>query len=295
MKNILKSKKKNQNKKLINNLQSYTVITFGTIIYSLGIALFTAPNNIAAGGATGIGTMLHFLFNIPIGITIIVLNIPLFIISYKKFGKKFIKKTIFATFLSSILIDTFPYILEKHYIYSPLLAAIFGGVLVGTGVGIIFLKGGTTGGADILAKLIKLKHPHLSIGTTVFILDALVVASTLFVYRNLENLLYSSILFFVCSRAIDAILFGAVRSKMLLIVTKKPKTISKRIIKEAEHGVTVIPAYGGYTEEKRTILLSVVRPNEVSLINRIVKEIDKNAFTVITDAAEVLGYGFQKL
>ncbi len=295
MKNILKNKGKKTNKKLLRNFENYFIITVGVIIYSLGIVLFTAPNNITPGGASGIGTMLRFLFNIPIGVSVIVLNIPLFIISFVKFGTKFIKKTVYSTFLSAVLIDTLPLISEKYYIYSPLLASIFGGLLIGMGVGIIFLKGGTTGGADILAKLIKLKHPHYSMGSIVFVLDALIVASTLFVYRNLENLLYSCILFFVCSRAIDSILFGAVKSKMLLIVTKKPKTVSKKIMQELEHGITVIPAYGGYTEERKTILISVVRPNEVSTVNKIVKELDKNAFTVITDANEVQGNGFKKL
>lgn len=281
---------KNKFKKIFND---YIIITVGAIVFALGIAMFTSPNNIAPGGASGIGTMVHYLFKIPIGITVIIINIPLFIMSFKRFGKLFFWKSLYATLLSSILIDTFPYILEEHYIYSPLLASIFGGVCVGIGVGIIFLRGGTTGGADILAKLIKQKHPHISIGTLVFILDAIVVLSTIFVYRSIEALLYSAILFFVTSRAIDSILFGAIRSKMLLIITDHAKEISKRIIEEVEHGVTLIPAFGGYTESEKTILLSVARPNEVTEITAIVKEIDRSAFTVITDANEVLGYGFQ--
>ncbi len=255
--------------------------------------MFTSPNNIAPGGVSGIGTMLNYLFKIPIGITIIVLNIPLFIMSFKKFGTNFFWKSFYATILTSLLIDSFPYILEKHYIYSPLLASVFGGVCVGIGVGTIFLRGGTTGGADILAKLIKQKHPHMSIGTLVFILDAIVVLSTVFVYKSIEALLYSVILFFVTSRAIDAIIFGAAKSKMLLIITSSPKEISMRIMKEVGHGVTIIPAFGGYTETEKTILLSVVRPNEVSEINNIVKETDRGAFTVITESNEVFGYGFQ--
>ena len=174
----------------------FSIITVGAIIYALGIVLFTAPNNIAPGGASGIGTMVNFISGIPIGTTVIIVNIPLFIISFVKFGLSFIKKTVYATFLSSVLIDTLPMILEKHYIYSPLLAAIFGGVCIGAGVGIIFLRGGTTGGADILAKLINQKLTHLSMGTLVFAIDAIVVLSTIFVYRNIESLLYSAISFF---------------------------------------------------------------------------------------------------
>lgn len=255
--------------------------------------MFTSPNNIAPGGVSGIGTMLNHLFNIPIGSVIIAFNIPLFIFSFKKFGRSFFKKSLFATFLTSTFIDILPYILEKHYVYSPLLASIFGGVSIGVGVGIIFLRGGTTGGADILAKLIKQKHPHLSLGTLVFIIDAIIVIATLFVYGSIEALLYSTISFFVTSRAVDAIIFGAARSKMLLIITTKPQEISKRIMNDIEHGVTLIPAFGGYTNEEKTILLSVVRPNEVTEINKIVKEIDRSAFTVITESNEVFGYGFQ--
>lgn len=271
----------------------YIIIAIGAFIFSFGIAMFTSPNNIAPGGVSGIGTMLNHLFNIPIGSVIIAVNIPLFIFSFKKFGRSFFKKSLFATFLTSSLIDILPFILEKHYIYSPLLASIFGGVSIGVGVGIIFLRGGTTGGADILAKLIKLKHPHLSLGTLVFIIDAVIVISTIFVYGSIEALLYSTVSFFVTSRAVDAIIFGAARSKMLLIITTQPQQIAKRIMNDIQHGVTLIPASGAYTNEEKTILLSVVRPNEVAEINKIVKEIDRSAFTVITESNEVFGYGFQ--
>ena len=291
MKNILKI---SETKKTIKQtIIDYIIIAIGAFIFSFGIAMFTSPNNIAPGGVSGIGTMLNHLFNIPIGSVILAFNIPLFIFSFKKFGRKFFKKSLFATFLTSSLIDILPFILEKHYIYSPLLASIFGGVSIGVGVGIIFLRGGTTGGADILAKLIKLKHPHLSLGTLVFIIDAIIVIATLFVYGSIEALLYSTISFFVTSRAVDAIIFGAARSKMLLIITTQPQQIAKRIMNDIQHGVTLIPASGAYTNEEKTILLSVVRPNEVAEINKIVKEIDRSAFTVITESNEVFGYGFQ--
>ncbi len=291
MKNILKNPKiKNDIKQTIID---YIIIAIGAFIFSFGIAMFTSPNNIAPGGVSGIGTMLNHLFNIPIGSVIIAFNIPLFVFSFRKFGRNFFKKSLFATFLTSSLIDILPFILEKHYIYSPLLASIFGGVSIGVGVGIIFLRGGTTGGADILAKLIKLRHPHLSLGTLVFIIDAVIVISTLFVYGSIEALLYSTVSFFVTSRAVDAIIFGAARSKMLLIITTRPQPIAKRIMNEIGHGVTLIPASGGYTNEEKTILLSVVRPNEAHEINNIVKEIDRSAFTVITESNEVFGYGFQ--
>ena len=291
MKNILKNLGIRNNVK--QTIIDYIVIAIGAVIFSFGIVMFSAPNNIAPGGVSGIGTMLNYLFNIPIGSVIIAVNIPLFIFSFKKFGEKFFYKSLFATFLTSTLIDVLPFVLEKHYVYSPLLASIFGGVSIGVGVGIIFLRGGTTGGADILAKLIKQKYPHLSLGTLVFIIDAVIVISTLLVYKSVEALLYSTILFFVTSRAVDAIIFGAARSKMLLIITSSPKDISKRIMEEIGHGVTLIPASGGYTDNKKTIILSVVRPNEVAEINKIVKEIDRGAFTVITESNEVLGYGFQ--
>ena len=291
MKNILKISK--TNKTIKQTIIDYIIIAIGAFIFSFGIAMFTSPNNIAPGGVSGIGTMLNHLFNIPIGSVIIAFNIPLFIFSFKKFGRSFFKKSLFATFLTSSLIDILPFILEKHYIYSPLLASIFGGVSIGVGVGIIFLRGGTTGGADILAKLIKLKHPHLSLGTLVFIIDAIIVVATLFVYRSIEALLYSTVSFFVTSRAVDAIIFGAARSKMLLIITTQPQQIAKRIMNDIQHGVTLIPASGAYTNEEKTIILSVVRPNEVAEINKIVKEIDRSAFTIITESNEVFGYGFQ--
>ncbi len=291
----MKNVKKQKNDTFRLWVTDILIITFGSALYSISVNYFTAPNDIAMGGATGIATMINYLSGFPIGTAVFIINIPLFIIAFNFFGLKFIVKTFIATLISSVLLDLFSLFLPAYNGSDKLLAAIFGGVLCGLGLGFIFLRGATSGGTDILAKLVKRKYPHLSMGTTIFICDAVIVISTFFVYKNIESLMYSAIVFFVSSKSVDYIVFGASRSKMLLIITAKEKEVVSLIFKEVRHGATVIPAFGGYTGKSKSVLLSVVRPNEAAKITRIVKNYDPEAFTVISNASEVLGLGFKNI
>lgn len=269
----------------------YFLIALGSAIYAFGVDYFIAPNEIATGGATGIATMLNYLTGFPIGTAVLIINIPLFVAAYKNFGARFITKTIIATTIASVLMDAYNLFIPVYH-GNRLLAALFGGALIGFGLGLVFLRGGTTGGSDILSKLIRLKKPQYSLGTTIFFCDAAVVAATFFVYRSIESLLYSSIVFFVSAKAVDELMFGASRSKMLLIITDRSDRIAEKILHEAHHGVTTMNVTGGYSGHEKRLLISVVRPNEAAKITRVVKQSDPDAFTIITDAAEVMGRGF---
>lgn len=266
----------------------------GGLLYAAAINIFTAPNNILLGGFSGIATVLNYLFGLPIGTVIFVLNVPFFIIAFYKFGRGFIVKTAVATFISSLFIDLSAQLFPV-YSGDRLLSSIYGGVLAGAGLGIIFLRGATTGGTDIIAKLLRLKFPHLSMGRVILYLDIVVIALSFFVYRSVENMLLALIVIFVSSQAIDYTVTGNSHSKMIFIVTQRGGEVKSKITSELNRGVTVINAEGGYTGEQKTMLFCAVRANDVARVSRAIKAADEGSFIVVSDADEILGEGFRRI
>lgn len=264
----------------------------GSFIYAVGVNCFISSNDISSGGATGLAILINYLWDLPIGASMFVLNIPLFIISFVVFGWQFIVKTLFATLSVSVLIDVGALFLPA-YSGNTLLAALFGGALMGVGLGVIFTRGATSGGTDILGRLLKKKLPHISMGRLVMICDLFVVMLSGLVYRNIENILYATIVFLVSSKAIDFVLYGSDRGKMMMIISPKAEEIAKAITAETPRGVSILPVQGAYTGEEKHMLLSVVRPHEVATIRKIVRRFDEQPFIIISDASEILGLGFK--
>lgn len=264
----------------------------GSFIYAVGVNCFISSNDISSGGATGLAILINYLWDLPIGASMFVLNIPLFIISFIVFGWQFIVKTLFSTLAVSVLIDVGALFLPV-YSGNTLLAALFGGALMGVGLGVIFTRGATSGGTDILGRLLKKKFPHVSMGRLVMICDLFVVMLSGLVYRNIENILYATIVFLVSSKAIDFVLYGSDRGKMMMIITPKAEEIAKAITAETPRGVSILPVQGAYTGEEKHMLLSVVRPHEVATIRKIVRRFDEQPFIIISDASEILGLGFK--
>lgn len=261
-------------------------------MYAIAVNVFTAPNNILVGGFSGVATMLNYLFGLPIGTVVFLLNIPFFIISFRKFGYSFIIKTAIATFIASLFIDaTAPFLIP--YSGDKLLASLFGGVIAGAGLGIIFISGATTGGTDIIAKLLRLKYPHISMGRVILFLDLAVIAVSFFVYGSLESMLYALIVIFVSSQAIDYMLSGTGHNKLLFIVTDFAAETVALITKRLHRGVTVIPVSGGYTDKERKMIFCAVRANEVAHFSKALREIDEHSFMVVAEAGEILGEGFR--
>lgn len=270
----------------------------GCLMYAIGVVIFTTPMHFVTGGVTGIAVIVHHLIPaIPIGTFVFAINIPLFIVSWKVFGMTFIMRTMVATGLLSGLIDLTQYIGTKYDLLfkgdEKLVAAIFGGVLCGAGLGIVFSSGATTGGIDILARLLRLKLPHISVGKLVLACDFIVVLLNGVVSKSIENVLYSLIIIFISSQAVDYVVSGKSHSKMLLIMTKEPKSVCKDIIQHCGRGVSVIPARGGYTGQEKEMLMCVVRAHEVAAVRKIVAKYDDKPFIIITDSSEVLGQGFK--
>ncbi len=277
-------------KKNITDILFYIV---GCGIYSAAIVLFAEPNEISPGGLTGIGLLLNHFFSLPTGVMTFVLNIPLIILGFVKFGARFIVGTAVATGIMSISLDAAAYILTPYYT-DGILAAVFGGIMMGTGLSLVLLRGATTGGADIAAKLINSRFPYLSMGKIILALDLAVVSVSALAYGNFESGLYSVIALYVSSHALDTLLYGADRGKLIHIVTNKPKEISDEVFKKLHRGLTILPAKGGYTGEERSVLLCAMRPSEVSGLQRLIRNVDPEAFLVVSDAGAILGLGFKK-
>ena len=270
----------------------------GCLFYAVGVVIFTTPMHFVTGGLTGIAVIVHHLIPaVPIGAFVFAVNIPLFIVSWKVFGYKFIIHTMVATSLLSGFLDLTQLVGEKYNLLfsgdEKLVAAIFGGVLCGAGLGIVFSSGATTGGIDILARLLRIKLPHISVGKLVLACDFIVVILNGIVSKSIENVLYSLIIIFISSQAVDYVISGMSHSKMMLIMTKDPETVCKDIIQLCGRGVSVIPARGGYTGQEKEMLMCVVRAHEVASVRKIVAKYDDKPFIIITDSSEVLGQGFK--
>lgn len=273
----------------------FGLIFAGCVLYAVGFSVFVESNSIAAGGATGVATIIHhFVDAFPIGFVIIILNLPLFILGFLKFKGGFLFKTIIATVLSSVLIDIFAEFLP---IYSGdmILSSLAAGVTMGSGLALIMLRGATTGGTDIVAKLINKRFKFIPIGRLMLFVDAVIVIFAGIVYKSFETILYSVLFLFTLSVVIDKLLYGADHGKLVFIITKNSAEMLENITMTLGRGVTRINAYGGYTGEDIAVLMCAARSPEVSKLLSVVKVSDQNAFVVVTEAGEILGLGFRQI
>lgn len=265
----------------------------GSIVFSVGVISVIEPNEISPGGFTGIATVLNYWLNLPVGITVFILNIPLFILQYKHFGGSFIVKTAAATFILSCTLSVAEYVLPVFKL-DGILAAVFGGVMTGFGLSLVLLRGATTGGADAVAKLVNKKYSHFPVGRIIMFIDLGVIVLSVIAYKNIESALYSIITIYASSKIIDALLYGADKGKMVYIITAFPDKVSSAIYSSLNRGVTKIDAYGGYTGDKKVLLLCAVRIHEVGALLRSVACADDTAFTVVADVGQIIGEGFRR-
>ena len=268
----------------------------GSVLFSFSVNVFTAPNDIAPGGLTGAATLVNYLLGTPIGVGIIVMNIPIFLWGIWEVGFRFILKTGVATVISSLAIDlAAPYM--RPYQGDMMLAALFGGLLSGLGLGLIFMRGGTTGGTDLIANLIGRHLRHISFGKLILAVDLVIVVLSAFVYKNLESPLYALIVIFITSKVVDAVLYGtdSGTGKMMFIISPKNPEISQEILSQMERGVTALKSRGGFSGNEGEVLLCAVRRQEVYKTHDIVYSIDPNAFIIVGDAGEITGEGFREI
>lgn len=267
-------------------------IVFGSTVYSMGLHCFSAPNDIAAGGVAGISTLINAVADINIGILYGIINIPLIIIGFIFLGKRMMVKTFLSVIVTTVMTDYGLAGIPAYKDGDRLLASIFAGIFFGIGLGIVYLREGTSGGTDIINKLINKKYPHFSLGAIMLGTDAVIIAASMLVYGTIEAGLYAIIAIFICSKVMDMILYGSFEGKMLLIFSDNYHEISEYVMKTLNRGVTWLNATGAYSEKSKQVICCAVHKNEYSKIKRKVKEIDPHAFIIITNAGEVLGEGF---
>ncbi len=286
----IKPKKEHKLRKWIIDI---FVIIIASGIYSLGVHYFTAPNNIAPGGVTGIATIISSVSGFSVGILYGIINLPLLIIGFIFLGRSMMVKTIISVAVITVATD-FLFSGLPVYTGDKMLAAVFGGLLFGIGLGLVYYREGTTGGTDITNRIIHMKVPHISLGKIMVIVDAFIIAFAVFVYKNIESGLYAVITIFVCSKVVDLILYGNLEGKLLLIFSDKHEEITERILKEHHRGVTLLSGVGAYSGNEKKVICCAVQKNQYVKIKRIVSRIDQRAFIVITNAGEVLGEGFSE-
>ena len=280
-------------KNLLKNehLASTVQIVLGCALGALAYPLFLVPNHIAPGGLTGLATVLNYLFHWPVGTTSLLMNIPLFIIGYRAMGRVFVIRSLVATVLFSVLIDLIPL---PPMTQQPLLGAVFGGVLLGAGLGLILRGGATTGGTDMAARMIHNRFQHISVGAILFLIDCCVVLMTGF-FSEAEYGLYAFASLYASSRLIDVVMVGLAREKACYIISTQHERVKQEIMQKLDRGVTVLRAEGGYSGQERPVLLCVLSAQEMGRLKAIVREADEDAFLFISDAHEVLGEGFRRL
>ena len=278
--------------KWYNIVTSLIGLSLGAFLLAIGLVLFLEPNTIAPGGVTGFAIVFKKIVNIPIYITNLAINIPLFIIGVIILGKNFGWKTLYCTALLSLFLKIIP---VRVVTPDLLLASIFGGLVCGVGLGIVFKSGGTTGGTDLAGSILNKFFPSLSIATFMMAIDILVVAFAGIVDKKVETSLYSIISLFVSVKVIDLILEGIGYLKGFLIITDKPEEISEKIMEELERGVTLFRGKGMYTKKEKDVLLCVVNRSQFTKTKEIVHYVDKQAFMMVTEISEVLGEGFEEI
>ncbi|MBN2280148.1 MAG: YitT family protein [Candidatus Marinimicrobia bacterium] len=274
-------------------LLEYVLITIGSVIMSSSLVLFLGPAKIAPGGVSGLAVIIYNIFNIPMGITMLVLNIPLFLIGLKLLGPKFGPRTFYSFTIVSLATDFMDkYLKLKPATDDPLLAAIFGGVVIGMGLGIVFRNKGTTGGSDIVGQVIN-KYSNMSVGTGIMIIDFFIISISGAAFRNINLALYGFIGLFFSTRVIDIMLDGFDYARAFYIISDKYEEMIDVINKKMDRGGTLLHGKGIYTGQDRKVLFAVVTRREVSKLRELVKDIDPKAFVIISNIHEVLGNGFR--
>ncbi|MEG1447825.1 MAG: YitT family protein [Oscillospiraceae bacterium] len=264
----------------------------GSFIYAIGINIFTQPNNIAPGGVAGISIIINYLTELPIGLMTFTINVPLLIISYFKLGKIITLRTLKSVAIMSICIDLFPFS-QYSYVGNLILSSLFGGVLIGTGLALVFMRGSTTGGIDIIVRVIQLKLRHFPIGKLTMFVDLFVLIAGAITFRNIESLMYGLITIFTSAKTIDTLIYGMYKGKVVHIFSDKSEEIAGEIIHTLDRGGTYLKAQGAFTKKDTNVLMCAVRNSQFPEVKKIVYGIDPRAFIIVSEAAEIVGEGFK--
>lgn len=280
-------------KQLKQFLTSVFFITLGSAVYAFGFVCFYQPNAMASGGLTGIAQIINHLFPaIPVGITVIALNIPLFILGFKFIGAKLLVGSLYAMLISSVIIDVITPLFDWQPT-DPFLACVFGGVTMGLSLGLVIGQGSTTGGTDLLARLLKLRLKWLSMGRLLLVIDLVVIVLVAIAFGQLNSMLYGLVALYISSLVMDGVLYGMDTAKVAYIISDRNDEISHVLVHNMDKGVTVLYGQGAYSGSEKKVLMCAFRQREIASIKSAVKALDPDAFLIVCDAHEVLGEGFR--
>lgn len=263
----------------------------GGICFGAAVSLFISPAAIAPGGVTGLAVLCDYLFGLPTGIGTVLLNLPLLFFAWRRLGARFLLRTVIGLSISSLCIDLFAAVLPPFQC-DRLLAALFGGVLTGAGLGLIYLRGGSTGGTEIGALLLRRKFPQLSMGNLILLVDAAVVLLSAVVFAQIESALYAAVTVFLTAQIADRLIYGGQTAKFAVIVSKKGKAVTNAVLHQLQRGVTALQAIGGYTGEQQQLLICAVGRSQAHILRDTVRQVDPTAFVIFATADEIFGEGF---
>lgn len=282
-----------ENKSLKRRLTDYLIITVASAIYAVSVSLFLDPNSLAPGGVTGISIILNRITGVETGTWMFAVNIPILVLGMWKFGWKFILSTMYCTLITSFftnLLSPFGAVTGD-----PLLATLAGGALMAVGLGLIFKAGATSGGTDIIIKVLRIKFPQLKTSALFLITDAVIVAASAFVFKNLDTAMYAGLVVLVNSFLLDVVLYGRDEAKMLFIISDRPENIVRRVLEDLDIGATYLSGSGAYSGKDKKVILCVVKKHIFPKAEEIVREEDPDAFMIVTSATEIYGEGYKNI
>lgn len=269
----------------------YVLMTLSCFVYSLGISLFLDPNNLAPGGVTGIAIILNRTIGVSTGILFFAINIPILAVGLWKFGFRFLVSTIYCTILVSLFTDILATV--GAVTVDPLLASIVGAVLMAVGMGGVLKTGATTGGTDIIVKLLRIRFPHLQTGFFFMVTDLMIVAASAFVFKDIDRALYAGMAVFIMSFTVDLVLYGRDGAKMIYIISDKAEVITERLLNDLDLGVTYVQGQGAYSGKDKRVIMCVMRKVLAPKVEEVVKEEDPLAFMIVSSATEIYGEGYK--
>ena len=265
----------------------------GSAVFALGFSMFLEPNDMSAGGISGLAMVFVKIFGIgTVGSLSILINLPLFILGGLKIGRRFFAGSLLGMLLSSVMIDSFTCFAIPNL--EPLLAVLYGGVICGLGLGVVFISGTSTGGSDILVRLLKLRYRNVPIGQISMVFDGVVVLLTGIVFRDISKALYTGVTVYLCGKVIDAVIFNFDYSKVALIISSEYEEIAHQIGLQLDRGATFLHAEGSYSHAQTKVVLAAVKKQQVAELKELVVHIDPKAFIIVQEAHQVLGDGFSR-
>lgn len=267
------------------------LITLGAFLYAIGVSFFLDPNSLAPGGVSGLAIILNRFVPVETGTLILIINIPIMMLGIWKFGIRFTISTIYCTVMSSVFINLLAPVgaLSEDL----LLSALVGGSLMAIGLGLVFKAGATTGGTDIIVKVLRIKYPHLKTGNLFLLIDASIVTLSAFAFKDLDKALYAGITVIVASLVMDLVLYGRDEAKLIYVISDKSETITKRLLEELDVGVTYVHGEGAFSGKEKKVIMCVVKKAMAPRVEEVVKEEDPIAFMIISSATEIFGEGYK--